>query len=464
MLVFRSWLTVISVIMFLCACSRGIENVEVKASFHEFATLKDGADERLAPLMDSLQHVEELRPFMDSAANAFGYPLWEHAVIGTQSGGLMVLAPMVRSGSSRVSGLIALKNNGKFSVRIFDAEKPGKYGYGKGLSARNVFIAADLFNQRAFDHDGAAINDPCMMSRMERAYITGARMAKPGMTVTLTAREIVGYVETCYYTTACTGDGSGNCIGEVVVQRDCILSPIWFDDTYGNETIYDGIDGSQNLGSSSSGGIPPHTQTSGGNDCYGTGSEMAVALPPPDKPVTNIAQYMGCFSSSHPAKLVFYADQPTAGSADPFSVKDKAGHAFVAVEQMINGVVYRRSVGFHPRQGVSPFFPDNTQSQLGDDSNQPFDVSLEVNITAAQLSKVLQKVNQPSPVYNLESYNCTHFVYDVAAAAGINIPKTNGWWIMGSGLNPANFGEDLKKCTGAKAQTGISSSNTGSCN
>ncbi|WP_343703749.1 hypothetical protein [Chitinophaga sp.] len=464
MLVSRSWLPVISVIMLLFACSRGIENVEVKAPFHQFATLKDGADERLAPFMDSLQHVEKLRPFMDSAANAYGYPLWEHAVIGIQSGGLMVLAPMVRNGGSRVSGLIALKNNGKFSVRIFDAEKPGKYGYGKGLSARNVFIAADLFNQRAFDHDGAAINDPCMMSRMERAYITGARMAKPGMTITLTAREIVGYVETCYYTTVCTGDGSGNCIGEVVVQRDCILSAVWVDDNSGYDMGYNPYPDDYSFGQGNgTGGTPTPS-----NDCDGAfgenEQEALAAVLPPSKPITDVTKYLGCFSSNKGAIITFFADQPLAGSSEPFSMKEKVGHAFLTIEQLDNGNITRRTIGFHPSDAVSPFLSKSSESLLGDDSNEPYDVRLDVSVTPAVLEHVLGLIQNYNPTYHLENYNCTNFVLDIADACGVKVNRTKGSWVVGSGLNPANFGEDLKKMRGAVAGPGKSKENAGNCN
>lgn len=452
----------------LNGCSRRSETIEAPKPFHQFSTLKNGSDERLIPLMDSLQKLEEQRPFMDNAIGAYGYPLWEYAVLEKQNGGLTVLAPLVQRGSSKVSGLIALRNDGKFKIRLFDAGKPAKYGFSNDkrmVNARTIFITADLFTQRAFDHDPAAINDPCMMSGIERAYIYGARMSNEGKKITLTARGIEGYIETCYYTTVCMGDGSGNCVGEVTVHKDCIFSYIWVDDssTDGQDYNLYPEDKLSPKGGSGTGHSPGTS-----NDCNGTQEqdelEGALAILPPAKPITNVAKYLSCFSPNRGAIISFFADQPMAGSTDPFSMKEKTGHAFLTIEQFENGRIIRRTVGFHPSDVVSPFLSKSSESQLGDDSNEPYDVQLGVSITPDNLKKILNLIQNYNPMYHLEDYNCTNFVLDVADACGIQINRTKGSWGIGSGVTPANFGEDLKKIPGAVTGYGKSKENAGNCN
>lgn len=453
----------------LSSCSRDAGPIETSRSYHEFTTLKKDTDERLLVLMDSLQRFEEKRPFMDSIAGKYGYPLWEHAVLGYQNGGLTVLAPLVKKGAQKVSGLIALRNEGQFRARFFDAEKPDKYGFGtdgKKANARTVFITADLFNQRAFDHDPAAINDPCLMSSIERSYIANVRLADGEKKLTLTAREMVGYVETCYYTMVCIGDGSGNCIGEVTVHKDCVLSSIWIDENDGGaDGYYPVSEGPYSLGE----GAGPGTDGQGAPyDCNVDGEEgylgEGLAVLPPSKPITNVVKYVSCFSLKDGAIISFFADQPLAGSSDAFSMKEKVGHTFVTIEQFVGGRIVRRALGFHPSDAVSPFLTKSSESQLGDDSNEPYDVRLDVSVTPEVLGKVLGLIQNYNPVYHLENYNCTNFVLDIADECGLQISRTKGSWVVGSGLNPGNFGEDLKKIRGAVVGQGKSAENSGTCN
>ena len=124
----------------------------------------------------------------------------------------------------------------------------------------------------------------------------------------------------------------------------------------------------------------------------------------------------------------------------------------------------RRTLGFHPFKAVSPFFEKQSQSQLGDDSDAPYDVRLDINVTPEVLNNVLSLIENYNPEYHLENYNCTNFVLDISDACGLKIPHTKGWWILGSGSNPGSFGQDLKKVPGAVVGQGRSSDNTGDCN
>jgi len=49
-----------------------------------------------------------------------------------------------------------------------------------------------------------------------------------------------------------------------------------------------------------------------------------------------------------------------------------------------------------------------------------------------------------TPDYNLNDLNCTGLTVDMAESIGVEVPKTEGEWPGGGGLNPGDFGEDLR--------------------
>ncbi|MGN6510927.1 MAG: hypothetical protein ACTHLD_15785, partial [Chitinophaga sp.] len=273
---------------------------------------------------------------------------------------------------------------------------------------------------------------------------------------------------TCYTTMACTGDGRGNCIGNIVYSTDCIYNYIWVDGSgwgYGGPGIGSGYEGG-GIG----GGGGSSSPNSGSPDPCGASSAPSgqnggpLAVLPPAKPIANVKKYVSCFDRNAAAKLTLYADQPQSGSDDPFSIKEKVGHSYITIEQYSGTRIIRRTIGFHPLEAVSPFFATEGQSQLGDDSDASYDVRLDVNISREALEKVLGIIENYNPKYHLENYNCTNFVLDISDACGLKIPRTEGSWLVGSGLNPGSFGEDLKKMPGAISGNGRSADNIGDCN
>lgn len=435
---------------------------------HEFARLPDGVDTRLKPVADSLLALEQRAPFMNWAIETYGTPNWNYAMLQQQNNGLVTLVPLVKKGEIRISGILAVSKKDRVRFRIFDAKKPAKYGYNgrkSTVNARHVFIVTDLFNQRMFDHDPAVMDDPCMMTGTERAYIENARKADASGKISIFVRSIFGYVETCYATAVCVGDGNGNCVGEVTIHKDCILSPIWVDDSGSLEGGYY-PDGTAIPGLGGGGGSAPGQSSNDGCNGYSqeTGAGEYLAVLPPAKPITDVRGYIGCFSVSKGAIITFYADQPTAGVAATYSMKEKVGHAYITIEQLLNGRIVRRTLGYHPSGVISPFLNKDANSVLGDDSNEPYDVRLSVSVTGETLGTILGLVQNYNPVYNLENYNCTNFVLDIADASGVRIARTKGTWGVGAGLNPGNFGEDLKKMPGAVATFGKSAENNGNCN
>lgn len=463
------WLVALTLLS-LFACKRSDSPTETAPVGHPFTNLPDSADTRLAAYTDSLLVTEAAMPWMDSIMTAIGKPDWSLAAFDVQSGTPSVMIPLIDYEAKQVTGLLVMIKGQRFRYRIFDSRKPERYGYDNGrnrANARTIFIAADLFNQRKFPDKEPAEIGPCMMTRTERRHFENARKAGGTFTPSVKA---AGYAMsiTCYTTMACTGDGNGNCIGNIVYSTDCNYNYIWVDDgSWGDPGTGGGNDGGNGgVGGGGGGGGTPVGSPPPADPC-GVPSDPAnqgpLAVLPPSKPIEDVRKYVSCFDPRSGAKITFYADQPQTGSDEPFTVKGKVGHSYVTIEQYTGGQMVRRTVGFHPYQSVSPFFTKEGKSQLGDDSEKPYDVRLDMNITAEQLSKVVHIIENYNPNYHLETYNCTNFVLDISDACGLKIPRTKGWWLVGSGLNPGNFGQDLRKMPGALVGQGESDTNEGDC-
>ncbi len=451
------WMLVVAMGLFF-ACSKNDERTAAPQFTHAFTNLPDTADSRLITYADSLLAREATRLWMDSVLTTIGTPAWEYATFGKQAGVPAAMVPLIDREAREVRGLLVMVNGPDgFRFRVLDTRKPERYGYNNGrnrVGARHIFIAADLFNQRIFARAPREVLDHCMMTRSERRLLEQARRTGPAGTYSFrTAAYTVSI--TCYTTVACTGDGKGNCVGNIVTTTDCVYNYIWVD--YGGGGYVGPSGGVTGGGGGASG-------PAGG--CVGTeyGGEDAVVVMPPDKPINDVIAYLKCFSRTTGAKITFYADQPVAGREDVMSFRELAGHSFLSIEQNVGGKIIRRTVGFHPSQGITPVFSNSADSQLGDDSNAEYDVRLSVNVSAITLKNVLGMIESSRRVYHIETYNCTNFVIDISDACGLKIPRTMGRWFLGSGLNPGNFGEDLRKLPGAEFRKQSSPGNVGTCN
>jgi hypothetical protein len=70
-------------------------------------------------------------------------------------------------------------------------------------------------------------------------------------------------------------------------------------------------------------------------------------------------------------------------------------------------------------------------------------------------------------MYDLDDFNCTTYAINAFGQAGITLPQTAGSWPLGGGLNPGNFGQDLRNFSGTftsrNTAGGISVGVRGSC-
>jgi hypothetical protein len=214
-------------------------------------------------------------------------------------------------------------------------------------------------------------------------------------------------------------------------------------------------------GTSTTGYIPPYIEPPSFNPY--------VVLPPVDiaAKINDIKLYLKCFNKSNSAKVTIYADQPIPNTRATYSSNwgtVDVGHSFISIEQIVNGNKIVRTLGFYPSTAVRPGVNPSAPSILIDDSGHTYDVSIDKEINASQLSQIINFVENYEKMYHLGRYNCTNFALQVASFAGLNIPKTIGEWPFGSGCNPGDFGEDLKNISGAIPLTGASAkSNIGNC-
>uniref|UniRef100_UPI0040474788 hypothetical protein n=3 Tax=Roseivirga sp. TaxID=1964215 RepID=UPI0040474788 len=180
--------------------------------------------------------------------------------------------------------------------------------------------------------------------------------------------------------------------------------------------------------------------------------------------IENIVEYLKCFDSNVGGTVSIYVDQPVNNSPATH-VGTEVGHTFISVNQ--GGVT--RFFGFYPNGGVYPLVRPGAESILGNDSNHPYDVKIDINVNSSEMASVLNAARAfGNTRYHLNTYNCTDFGFTISSAAGVILPDTNGSWPGGGGSNPGNLGQDLRTMpTNSKYSVstvpGTASSNSGNC-
>ena len=132
----------------------------------------------------------------------------------------------------------------------------------------------------------------------------------------------------------------------------------------------------------------------------------------------------------------------SSASGNPVSV----GHTFLILNQTSSSGSVVRNVGFYPTANVNPASPVS-QGQLNNDVNHDYNIAVNITLTSSEFYQVLNFIEQGNNtgyLYDLNINNCTTFAINALGAAGINLPRTSGTWLNGSGLNPGDLGEDLR--------------------
>ena len=221
---------------------------------------------------------------------------------------------------------------------------------------------------------------------------------------------------------------------------------------------------------SGGGGAPGPPSGSGSGTGTGTGAGTGTHSPaaaftvlPGTSVIKSIKTYFQCFTnvggSDHTYTITVCVDQPAPGSRTPWTTSGSGssgssasnnpvdvGHTFLLLTETYNGTTITRNVGFYPADNVSPL-QVTSQGALNDDETSTYNISGSFNVTNAQFFNILNFISQGNTagyLYNLNTNNCTTFVLNAVAQAGINLPRTTGTWPNGAGTDPGDLGEDIR--------------------
>ena len=226
----------------------------------------------------------------------------------------------------------------------------------------------------------------------------------------------------------------------------------------------------------------------GGHGPLAVPLKETVAIAPGRSIIQSVPQYFQCFTnvggSDHSFTVTVCVDQPTPGArtswlfttggitgtidaGNPVNV----GHTFLTLTETYAGTTISRNIGFYPSTIVYP--PSNLAApgQFNDDETHTYNISGSFSLNNAQFFQILNFIssaNNSSFIYNLNSNNCTTFVLNALAQAGINLPRTFGTWPGGTGDDPGDLGEDIRtgNIAGMTVNTAPANNhqNVGQCN
>ncbi len=149
-------------------------------------------------------------------------------------------------------------------------------------------------------------------------------------------------------------------------------------------------------------------------------------------------------------RITIHVDQPgKGGDRDTYEVNKgvDSGHSFITLTRKnTDGSINSKTFGFYPYpQSVSPVASE-ADGKIKDNFGHEKEVVQSWAISEKKFNNALNFVeSDKNTKYDLNTNNCTDFVINTAAAAGINLPKTKGTWPNGGGSNPGDLGQDVRK-------------------
>lgn len=202
----------------------------------------------------------------------------------------------------------------------------------------------------------------------------------------------------------------------------------------------------------------------------------------PHNVINDIKTYLYCFTNNATSsyKVTICVNQPypgerTAWAFSPYNASSgysnvvDAGHCFLVFTQKGSAGTITRNVGFYPDGMVTPIF-SSTQGVLNDDEQHEYNISGSFSVSSSSFFAMLNYVSKGNVTgyqYDLNENNCTTFDINALAAGGINLPRTIGSWLGGSGNDPGDMGEDIRASnliSMTKSNDEIAHPNTGTCN
>jgi hypothetical protein len=196
--------------------------------------------------------------------------------------------------------------------------------------------------------------------------------------------------------------------------------------------------------SSSTGG-----STAGSSGAGNTNVVVAPKYSSPNEPITDINKELKCFTNNSTSTydISVNINQPDPGTRDIVNALSAypVGHTFITLQQQnADGTSIVRTIGFYPKNSVKPG-SETDQSIFGDDSQTPYDVSLDFSVTGTEMNKVINRIlGQQALQYNLDEFNCTNAAMDAMESININLPSTKSDSELFSGNDPGDLGQDIR--------------------
>lgn len=453
-------LLLLSVLFFGCRKNDRIHapKTNVPVSIRPVWQILEKLDPNIQRIIKRIEDTPELKAACLSHLQSLGILYWGKAFAVKRGQTAVFIVPIKRGEDSLFHAFMAVESDTSLRIQFYSWTQmkdrtSANPGDGPGTGEIN-----HLFN--ALNHFGFG---PCpyqinrLSANQQAELVKEAFPAIPSLREQIQPQGVI-IVPRCYSWSACIGDGNGNCITPEYFFTECIDDIIWITDAI---TVYPGgSDGSNPRGGGTTG--------SGGGGGNGDGIIKPVNRPTetllaPKKPIDDIEAYLKCFVTQADATVTVQVDQPTAGTTDPISIFGGIGHVFLTIEQTVNGQTTRRTIGFYPQTKIDPLRRKTAPGVLGDDGGRGFNIKWSAVISGSQLQNMLNFAVQAPGDYHIDANNCANYILDMLDAAGVHLPRTKGWWLSGSGLNPGNLGEDLRQLPGSISGRGFSLPNLGDC-
>jgi hypothetical protein len=234
------------------------------------------------------------------------------------------------------------------------------------------------------------------------------------------------------------------------------------------------------------GGAAGSSGSGGGSSSSGV---ALVTVLPGNSVIKNIQAYFQCFTNvggnDHTYMVTVCVQEPDPGTRTPWTASGSGssgssgganivnvGHTFLILTESYGSTTITRNVGFYPGTDVNPV-DNSSQGTLNDDETHAYNISGSFTLDNAQFFNILNFIGQGNSsgyLYNLNTNNCTTFVINAVAQAGIDLPRTIGTWLGGAGNDPGDLGEDLRMnnipgmTLNLSGGTQVSHYNVGQCN
>jgi hypothetical protein len=223
---------------------------------------------------------------------------------------------------------------------------------------------------------------------------------------------------------------------DVDQQADDLESLYWFSNQGGGYAdVYYGSGGSDGGGGGNG--------TSSVNNTF-----MAPMFISPQSPV-DLKKELQCFTNDNSStySVSINVNQPDPNTRDIVNPVSSfpVGHTFLTLQQHnADGTSIIRNVGFYPQNGVKPGSAVDVAA-FGDDSNTPYDVSLNFSVTGADLNVLIWTLYiQQNLNYDLNNFNCTNAAMSALRSININLPSTKSTTQLFNGNDPGDLGEDIR--------------------